>query len=148
MKISIAVSDDIIHLLPNRDIDEIEETLDTIRDLLHAMLEKEHRQAVYQKRYGIAKKDIAANFNGDMLQMAIGIRGVSDEEIADKIGVQALDISDMLSGLVKPLQIHHDEMAQYLQFPLAFFTLEGEIRTDNRFMCSMPSWAGENRMSL
>lgn len=143
MKISIAVSDDdIIHVESLHDIEKIDEVLENVRGLLYAMVDKAHRQAIYQKRYSIETSDIINDVNGDLLRIGIDIRGLDDEDVALFIGVQEPDIDDMLLGLVKPSRLHLNKMAEYLDFPVTFFTLEFEYKSGMRFMCKMPEWAG------
>ena len=129
-----------VHLNSIYRADEIDSTVETIREQLHSLLDKDVAQETYNKRYKLTPDDLVQEFNGDMLYIAIGIRDYGDdyEAVAKDTGIDPLSIRAIEAGLLTPAKVHVERMSKCFNFPYDFFTREGKVDRNHEF-----TWMGE-----
>lgn len=144
-KITLVLSNgNLIRLNPIFNESDIDSTLDTLRQQLPDLLDKQIAQTVYNQKYGLSADDLVQDFNGDMLYLAMCIRDVYNEDICDKIGIEDDDIEQLDLGIVKPSRQQLERLVVELGFRTGHFTREGKIDREGKsiFACKMPAWAG------
>ena len=137
MNISIALTvegEREIQIVPILNEDDIDKALNNSKLIIKAMLEKHSHQKAYQKRFGIEDTEILQNFNGDALYIAMGIRSLDEEDVANIYNLSEQEIIQMSKGLIKPSKAHCELFVDLFQFPASHFTSDIEYH-DPKFKC-------------
>jgi hypothetical protein len=113
---------------------DIEATLPEIVAALHRTFDHHVEQVLYQRTYRIPDDAIVVDFNGDALLIAMGIRMQDEYEMMATCGLSPELYTRMQEGRVKPSVQHLEAIAQWLRFPVHFFTSNIEYHTP-QFTC-------------
>lgn len=76
-------------------------------------------------------------FNPDMLELAIGLRGITWRELAKSTGISGADLFQFRKGY---RQMNRDDLvkiAEELNFPISFFAIEDRIQAGIQFACKL-----------
>lgn len=136
-KISIAITVEgkrDIQIVNVLSVDDIDNALGAVKNTISDMLKKHDHQKAYQDKYKIADCDIVQDFNYHALDIAIAVRGMIAQEVADKIKIWEDYINAMEEGLVKPSKAHCELLSRLLDFPATHFTSDIERTTARRWV--------------
>lgn len=99
----------------------------------------QHQRAIRVSKSGYSTKGVdLSQFNPDMLQIAMDIRMMEADELADAAKVEAGRVNQFTDGQLWPEKRELKAIAQALTFPVLFFTQEGKRHPV--FACSVDDY--------
>jgi len=124
---------------------DIPATVAEIETVLYAMFNNHVEQLLYQREYKIANSDMVTGFNGDALHSAMAIRMKEPDEMFAACGLNIELYIHMDEGRIKPSLQHLEQIARFLDFPIAFFTSDIDANREhkNTFICYAQDYGDE-----
>lgn len=124
---------------------DIDAALKVVTSDLHRMFDSRYQQEQYQRDYGIIDSELVMDFNGDMLYMAMGIRMLDAADMVRELGMSEDIYIGMDEGRILPCHQHLEKIAKLLQFPITFFTRDGDVDREHKhtFICYAHDYGDE-----
>lgn len=141
MEIHIKMSNGLdMRLIQLKRPNDIPDIMGQIEAALYQMFEGHVEQVLYQREYKIQDEDIVADFNGDALLIAMGIRMQDEDEMFAACGLSPDLYTYMQEGRLKPSTKHLEGIAKWLDFPMDFFTSDIKYH-EPKFVCYRRDYA-------